>query len=104
VGVLGFTEVSDTGGCVYGAGVNCEFRCYWLGLPVAFLTAGIGLVIKAPCPDAPIEELVEYAKDSVYSKDEEIEEVAKDKIKDAIKEEFIEPIMEEILDPDSEES
>jgi hypothetical protein len=78
VGVLGFTDLSDTGECVYGAGVNCEFSCTWRGIPVVFLAAGIGLVIKAPCPTATPQEwadyLVEKAKEELQDSEEEEEE------------------------------
>ncbi len=78
VGVLGFTDLSDTGECVYGAGVNCEFSCTWRGIPIVFLTASIGLVVKAPCPTATPEEwaayLFEKAKEELEDSEEEEEE------------------------------
>lgn len=84
VGVLGFTDLSDTGDCVYGAGVSCEFSCTWKGIPVAFLTAGIGLVVKAPCPTATPEEWAEYL---IEKAKEELEEKAQEEEEEEEKEE-----------------
>jgi hypothetical protein len=74
VGVLGFTDLSDTKQCVYGAGVSCEFSCTWRGIPIVFLTASIGLVVKAPCPTATPQEWAEYLIEKAKEELEESED------------------------------